>query len=86
MRYLYRNQTMYESMMEPRLHHQLLPMHIMYEQGFDADVLAGLQELGHVVQMSPPDGGFGAVTAIARRGDLLEAVSDVRRNGSSAFV
>lgn len=85
-RHLDRNQTIHDAMLEPRLHHQLLPMHIMYEKGFDAEVLDGLRALGHGAQLVIPDMGFGAVAGLTRKGNHIEAVSDSRRNGSVAIL
>lgn len=85
-RHLDRNQTMHQAMLEPRLHHQLIPMHIMYENGFNAAILDGLQALGHGIEKVIPDMGFGAVAGLARRGKHIEAVSDSRRDGSVAIL
>lgn len=76
---------MAEAIARPRLHHQLVPMVAMYENGFDADVLAGLRALGHGVEEIAPSSGFGAVSAIAVHGESIEAVSDGRRNGSAVI-
>lgn len=66
-----------------RLHHQLMPMRIDYEDGFDNATLEALQELGHQVHALPPETGFSAVTAISRASGILEAVPDARRHGSA---
>uniref|UniRef100_A0A182KEL7 Gamma-glutamyltransferase n=1 Tax=Anopheles christyi TaxID=43041 RepID=A0A182KEL7_9DIPT len=48
----------------PRMHHQLAPMSIEYEKGFDPVVIAGLTARGHVCEQAASDGGFAALTAI----------------------
>uniref|UniRef100_A0A182Y0C0 Gamma-glutamyltransferase n=1 Tax=Anopheles stephensi TaxID=30069 RepID=A0A182Y0C0_ANOST len=53
----------------PRMHHQLAPMSIEYEKGFDPVVIAGLQARGHVCNEAASDGGFAALTAIVRHAD-----------------
>lgn len=66
-----------------RLHHQLIPMRIDYEDGFDNATLQSLQAIGHQLHHLPPERGFSAVTAISRVSGILEAVPDARRHGSA---
>lgn len=68
---------------ESRFHHQLAPMYIDYEIGFNATVLQGLVDIGHKVYTEETTYGFVAVTAIAREGDQLAAMYDHRRHGST---
>lgn len=81
-----RNKSLDAIMRAARLHHQLLPMKISYEDGFDPALLQGLVELGHEIEVSLPSYGFGAVSGISRKDGLLTAVSDYRRNGSVALI
>ncbi|KAG4074340.1 hypothetical protein HA402_008749 [Bradysia odoriphaga] len=67
---------------EKRLHHQLAPMYIDHEVGFNETILKGLASIGHKVQTDTTLYGFVAVTAIAREGDELTPVYDSRRGGS----
>lgn len=85
-RHLYRNETILEAMNEPRLHHQLLPMHIMYEKGLNDDIVTGLRALGHGMVDVKVKVALGAVYALSRKGNLIEAVSESRRNGSVAIL
>lgn len=48
-----------------RIHHQLVPMRIEYEEGLDPEVLNVLQKVGHKLKQGPID-GFASVTAIFR--------------------
>lgn len=56
-------------------------MEITYEDGFDPKVLDELKTIGHRLQRATPSTGFGAIAAISKRGDVIEAVSDYRRSG-----
>lgn len=85
-RHLDQNETILDVMNAPRLHHQLLPMHIMYEKGFDDVVLDGLRTLGHGMVEVALNLHFGGVYALTRAGNHIEAVSESRRNGSVALL
>uniref|UniRef100_A0A6E8VY58 Gamma-glutamyltransferase n=1 Tax=Anopheles coluzzii TaxID=1518534 RepID=A0A6E8VY58_ANOCL len=87
-RHLLFGETLGTIIRAPRMHHQLAPMSIEYEKGFDPVVIAGLEARGHVCVQAASDGGFAALTAIVRhaRGTpmstLIEATYDPRRSGS----
>lgn len=66
-----------------RLHHQLAPMILEYEDGFDEKMVDGLRAKGHVMQESPNDAGFASLTAVCRAGNTYSSVYDPRRVGSS---
>lgn len=70
---------------EKRLHHQLAPMSVFYEAGFNKTILEGLIGIGHKVNDAFAPFGFVAITAIAREGNKLTPAFDSLRNGS-AFV
>uniref|UniRef100_A0A182N9R3 Gamma-glutamyltransferase n=1 Tax=Anopheles dirus TaxID=7168 RepID=A0A182N9R3_9DIPT len=82
LRHLYFGQSLCDAIAAPRLHHQLLPMRVEYEQGFDPYVLTGLAARGHAVVQAAQDFGFTAVTAIVRQGSYISASYDKRRGGS----
>lgn len=84
--HLLRDKSLEETMLAPRVHHQLLPMEIAHEDGVDAAVLSGLASKGHALRLTPPSTGFGSVSAISRKNGVLTAVSDVRRNESVALI
>ena len=69
-----------ESLDEPRLHHQLMPMRVDYQSEFSAEVMKGLKKRGHDTK---DVGGTGSVAgAIARLDDgKLMAKSDYRKAG-----
>lgn len=68
---------------EKRFHHQLAPMYVDYEIGFNETVLQGLVDLGHEIYTEATSYGFVAVTAIAREGNKLTPKFDSRRHGST---
>lgn len=74
-----------EAIVSKRLHHQLYPMEIVYEKGFNAEILDGLREKEHIVAGDVGVSGFAAVTAISRSNGYIEAVFDPRRFGSIAI-
>lgn len=65
-----------------RLHHQVLPMEISYEEGYDSEILDGLRRKGHKLTTDHGVLGFAAITAISRANGYVEAVFDPRRFGS----
>lgn len=65
-----------------RIHHQLLPMQVLYETGFDQKIVEALKKIGHVMVEDNPLIGFTAITAISRSKGHIEAAFDRRRHGS----
>lgn len=49
------------------------------------DLVKALHEIGHDYKLTPSI-GFNAVTAISRKGGVLEAAIDPRRGGEKVFV
>lgn len=82
LRYLYFNETIEEALRAPRIHHQLIPMQIDYEQQFDKAIVDALEKVGHVMHGTPYDGGFTSMTAIGREKNRFVPVYDPRRIGS----
>lgn len=76
--------TLHDAIQAKRVHHQLLPMVIQYEFGFDEKILNGLQTKGHKTVQTMVQRGFSAVTAISKSLNVLEVSPDNRRNGSTA--
>lgn len=68
-----------------RLHHQLLPMVIQYEKGFNTEILIGLRKKGHILTSDVGVTGFAALSAISRCNGYVEAAFDPRRCGSIAI-
>ncbi|XP_045773048.1 glutathione hydrolase 1 proenzyme-like isoform X2 [Maniola jurtina] len=66
-----------------RLHHQLIPMEVEHEAGFDPKVLAFLRARGHATTERGPFAGFAAMNGVARDANgFLLASTDRRRVGS----
>lgn len=86
LRYLYFNETIEEALSSRRIHHQLIPMHIVYENGLDEDIVQGLKKVGHQMIEGPYDSGFSSVTAIGVSDGKFSPVFDPRRQGSSSVI
>lgn len=85
--FLYLNQSIESSLAMKRLHHQLQPMWVRYEEGYSDDILKFLESKEHeTVKAAPIVSGFASVIAIANRNGKLEAATDPRRGGKVAFV
>lgn len=75
------NETLKNAIDSRRLHHQLAPMNLLYETGFDMEIVEQLKVFGHNMVENPPDGGFAAVVGISKRNGEIEGVTDPRRGG-----
>ncbi|KAI8034591.1 hypothetical protein M5D96_012644 [Drosophila gunungcola] len=82
MKYLLRGETLSSAVNDGRLHHQLAPMRVSYEQEVDSSVSSYLQQVGHVMYEEPAGSSFAAVTAIGAL-KQPEPFYDRRRIGSS---
>ncbi|XP_059618787.1 scoloptoxin SSD14-like isoform X2 [Phlebotomus argentipes] len=84
MRHLVFNESLIDAMHAKRIHHQLAPMRLDFENGFNEEIIKGFSERNHELYEVSPGSGFAALTAISSDGaQRLEAVFDPRRNGSS---
>ncbi|XP_037049936.1 scoloptoxin SSD14-like [Bradysia coprophila] len=79
--YLYLNQSLQTSIDMKRLHHQLQPMTIRHENGYDSKVLEYLSAKGHDLTEAAPLSGFAAIAGIGIRNGQIEAGMDERRGG-----
>jgi gamma-glutamyltranspeptidase/glutathione hydrolase/leukotriene-C4 hydrolase len=79
-------QNIKEAIDAPRIHHQLLPMKLEYQAGFNRKYLVGLAGKGHeiVPSMAYEDPIVNAITRDKVRG--VEANCDFRRDAASAGV
>ncbi|XP_041979391.1 glutathione hydrolase 1 proenzyme-like isoform X2 [Aricia agestis] len=82
-------QTLYEKeeyspvIRRPRLHHQLVPMHIEHEANVDPELLKSLQARGHETTQLGPTAGFAAIVGTLRGPDgFWQTQTDPRRVGS----
>lgn len=73
--------TIKESIDAPRLHNQLYPEHIMYEENFSPEILSALGRRGHTYKKEVVRAAV--VNGIARNEDgLLTTAYDYRKGGS----
>ncbi len=79
--YMYLNQTLQSSIDMKRLHHQLQPMTIRHESGYNPVVLEYLSGKGHELTEAAPLSGFAAIAGIGIRDGKIEAGMDQRRGG-----
>lgn len=82
--HIIKHKSLSEAINMSRMHHQLLPMEIKCEKGFDSDIVEELQnKFHHILQIVPKDDGFSALTAISNISGQIEGIFDRRRNGGS---
>ena len=84
MNYLWFNRTLPQAVVEPRLHHQLLPMYIRLEKDnpMPLAIQEGLQRLGHELKNIS---GFAAVQAVGTHSDgRLYGKADPRKHSWAA--
>ncbi|XP_055680915.1 glutathione hydrolase 1 proenzyme-like isoform X2 [Lutzomyia longipalpis] len=86
MRHLLFNESLMDAMHAKRIHHQLAPMRVDFENGFSEEIIKGFSDRNHEVYEVSPGSGFAALTAISFDGaNRIDAVFDPRRNGSSSI-
>lgn len=82
--FLYLDQSIETSITAKRLHHQLQPMHVRHENGYDPEILRFLKGKGHeTFEEEVSVAGFACVVAITKKNGMLEAAIDPRRGGKS---
>lgn len=78
-KHLYMKEPLRLAIADKRIHHQLSPMKLEYEDGFDKEIINSLQEnYGHEVVKTEVNDGFAAVVGISNG----EGFFDPRRGGS----
>lgn len=80
--YMKSNESLHNLFASQRLHHQLLPNVIEYEQNFDQSILDGLVARNHTLKKITSVIGFGALVGILSDGESVSAAFDSRRGGS----
>lgn len=88
LRHLNYGENINDAVQSKRLHHQLAPMLIHYEQGFNKTILDGLEKIGHKTEEVPIESGFSSLTAIANliNENDVQPVYDNRRGGSTSRI
>lgn len=81
----YRNKSFTDSLTAKRLHHQLIPNELQYEEGFDPVILDGLKKGGHKLKISS-NISLSSVYLIHRNAadKTITAGSDPRRGSAPA--
>ncbi|KAH8362447.1 hypothetical protein KR200_011220, partial [Drosophila serrata] len=85
MKYLIRGESLSAAVNNGRLHHQLAPMRVSYEQELDSGISNYLAKVGHELNEEVVGSSFAAVTAIGAL-DEPEPFYDRRRIGSSLTI
>ena len=72
-----------ESIDFPRLHHQLLPMKVVYDRSSSSDILDYLTKAGHTVEPLPENerGSVAQGIAVSADGNIVTANNDWRKSG-----
>ena len=78
-RHLFFDEDIKKAIDAQRLHHQLSPDNIIFEDKFPEDILDGLSKLGH--KLTPLKGRGAVVMAISSKNKKLFANSDYRKGG-----
>ncbi|XP_065280283.1 scoloptoxin SSD14-like isoform X3 [Dermacentor albipictus] len=80
MRALWQRNSIKEAIDYPRLHHQLIPNHLMVESFFPKAYVEELRKLGHKVTY--PKGRFSIMMGVNKHNGRLYANSDFRKGGT----
>ena len=80
-RHLWFGEDIKKAIDAPRIHHQLFPDEINYEDNFPKDILNGLAQLGHKLFRHRDDDMSSYIMAISSDGNHLYANSDYRKGG-----
>jgi gamma-glutamyltranspeptidase len=80
---LHLRQSMDTTLAMKRFHHQLEPMRVRFENGYDQpDIVEYLRSKGHAsVTASPIISGFASIAAISSRNGDVKTAIDYRRGG-----
>ena len=81
-RHLWMNDNIKQAIDWPRLHHQLLPNEIFFDNNFPTDILSQLEWLGHKTTSLGTDSEASTVMAVNQLNGSVYANSDFRKGGS----
>jgi gamma-glutamyltranspeptidase / glutathione hydrolase / leukotriene-C4 hydrolase len=80
--YFYLNKPIKEAINSLRLHHQLQPMRVRYEFGYDPEIVKFLASKDHeMYEQAPMYTGFAAVVALVKKDGKIDGAIDSRRGG-----
>ncbi|KAG5678928.1 hypothetical protein PVAND_008549 [Polypedilum vanderplanki] len=85
--HLYLKLSMEEALEMKRFHHQLQPMRVQFEDGYDQpDIVEYLRQKGHAtVEAGPLLSAFASIIAISNRNGRVEFAIDPRRGGKGVI-
>ena len=83
-RMVYMGQSVKEAVDARRLHHQLVPMRIVYEEGVTRWLVDGLRGVGHEVSKSRVGGSIIQAVQVDRETGDITANADFRKGGTVA--
>ena len=81
-RLVYMRQSVKASVDARRLHHQLVPMHVSYEEGVTKWIIDGLKARGHKVSKKPIGGSVIQAISVDRNTGMITANADFRKGGT----
>ena len=85
-KHIFMNESLRDSIHSRRLHHQLFPMELRYETGFDNEIVEKLKIFGHKRAVVSPEDGFAVIVGISKRSGEIEGEIDPRRGGGSVEI
>ena len=81
-RMLYLGQSVKQAVDARRLHHQLIPMEILYEEGVTQWMVDGLEKIGHKTRKSSLGGSIVQAILVDRQTGVVTANADFRKDGA----
>lgn len=80
-------ESLAEVFAQKRLHHQLMPNHISFEDGFDELIIGQLRDIyNHTVDRVTETIGFGALVGVYAKDGTVQSAYDPRRGGSAVVI
>ena len=83
-RLIYMGQSVKEAVDARRLHHQLVPMKILYEEGVTRWLVDGLRDAGHDISKAGIGGSIIQAIQVDRETGDITANADFRKGGTVA--
>ena len=81
-RMLYLGQSVKQAVDARRLHHQLIPMEILYEEGVTQWMVDGLEKIGHKTRKFSLGGSIVQAILVERQTGAVTANADFRKDGA----
>ena len=81
-RMIYMGQSVKQAVDARRIHHQLIPMEILYEDGVTQWMVDGLEKIGHKTRKFSLGGSIVQAILLDRETGAITANADFRKDGS----